>query len=75
MRRWSPLQKDLAAQFAAGVANPDGVPPGATVFPATAVLGDSVPDPDPATLVGQEVSSFTLACRPPARSWPSTRAP
>jgi hypothetical protein len=31
-----------------------------TVFPETAVLGDPVPDPDPQTLVGQEVDSFTL---------------
>jgi hypothetical protein len=55
------LKKDLGAQFATSLENPDGVPPGATVFPSTAVLGDPVPDPDPATLVGHEVPSFTLS--------------
>jgi Baseplate J-like protein len=55
------LKKDLGAQFATSLENPDGVPPGATVFPSTAVLGDPVPAPDPATLVGQEVPSFTLS--------------
>ena len=55
------LKKDLGAQFATSLENPDGVPPGATVFPSTAVLGDPVPAPDPATLVGQEIPSFTLS--------------
>jgi len=54
------LKKDLDAQFALAVQNPDGVPPGAKVFPSTAVLGEPVPNPDPAKLVGQEVPSFTL---------------
>jgi hypothetical protein len=54
------LDKDIQAQFAAEVENPSRVPPGMTVFPDTAVLGDPVPAVDPATLVGQEVDSFTL---------------
>jgi hypothetical protein len=54
------LDKDIQAQFAAEVENPSRVPPGMTVFPGTAVLGDPVPAVDPATLVGQEVDSFTL---------------
>ncbi len=54
------LKKDLDAQFALAAKNPDGVPPGAKVFPSTAVLGVPVPNPDPAKLVGQEVPTFTL---------------
>ncbi len=54
------LTKDIEAQFAAEVENPSRVPPGTTAFPDTAVLGDPAPEVDPATLVGQEVDSFTL---------------
>jgi hypothetical protein len=54
------LKKDLDAQFALELENPDLAPPAATVFPSTAALGEPVPTPDPATLVGQEVPSFTL---------------
>ena len=54
------LKKDLDAQFALAVQDPQGVPPGATVYPSTAVLGDAVPAPDPATLVDTEVETFTL---------------
>jgi len=54
------LRKDLAATFATQVENPEGVPAGATVFPDTAVLGEPTPTPDPATLVNQEVATFTL---------------
>jgi hypothetical protein len=54
------LRKDLAARFATELANPDRVPPGATIFPATAVPGNPVPTVDPATLIGQEVTTFTL---------------
>jgi hypothetical protein len=54
------LRKDLEAQFATALADPDSAPAGATVFPDTATLGDPVPDVDPATLVDKEVASFTL---------------
>ena len=54
------LEKDLAAQFATELQNPELAPPGTTVFPETAVAGEPVPTVDPATLVGQEVESFTL---------------
>ncbi len=54
------LTKDIEAQFATELENPTRVPPGTTAFPDTAVLGDTVPSVDPATLVGQEVDSFTL---------------
>jgi hypothetical protein len=54
------LEKDLAAQFATELENPELAPPGTTVFPETAVAGEPVPTVDPATLVGQEVESFTL---------------
>ncbi len=54
------LSKDLQAKFATEVENPSRVPPGTTSFPDTAVLGDPVLPVDPATLVGQEVDSFTL---------------
>ena len=54
------LKADIAAQFAIEVENPDRVPAGATVFPETAVAGDPIPNVDPATLVGQELKTFTL---------------
>jgi hypothetical protein len=54
------LRKDLDASFATAVGDPANVPPGATVFPATAILGEPSTDVDPATLVNQEVESFTL---------------
>ena len=55
------LQADLEASFAEEVENPDRIPPGHTVYPATAVLGESTPVEDPEALIGQEVESFTLA--------------
>jgi hypothetical protein len=54
------LGKDLQGRFATEVRNPSRVPPGTTVFPDTAELGDAVPKSDPQALVGQEVDSFTL---------------
>ena len=54
------LEEDLQAQFQAALENPEGVPAGATVFPETAVLGESAPSVDPESLVNQEVESFTL---------------
>jgi Baseplate J-like protein len=55
------LGKDLAAEFQAALADPPGVPAGTTVFPDTGVLGPATPSVDPATLVDQEVESFTLS--------------
>jgi hypothetical protein len=54
------LTQDLEAQFATAVEDGAGAPPGATVFPGTATLGEPVPTVDPATLVGEEVEAFTL---------------
>lgn len=55
------LTRDLGTQFAAAVDEGGvGVPEGATLFAETAVLGDPTPSVDPATLVGQEVATFTL---------------
>ncbi len=54
------LEEDLQAQFQVALENPEGVPAGATVFPETAVLGESTPTEDPASLVNDEVESFTL---------------
>ncbi len=54
------LTKDIQAEFATELENPSRVPPGTTVFPETAELGDPVPSVDPETLVGQETESFTL---------------
>lgn len=54
------LRKDLEAKFATALEDPGTTPEGSTLFPGTATLGDPVPSVDPATLVGQEVASFTL---------------
>ncbi len=54
------LEEDLQAQFQAALENPEGVPAAATVFPETAVLGESAPTVDPESLVNKEVESFTL---------------
>ena len=54
------LNDELQTQFASEVEHPSGVPEGTTPFPATAVLGEPTPTTDPASLVGQEVDSFTL---------------
>jgi hypothetical protein len=53
------LNEDLQAEWQLALENPD-VPEGAAVFPETAVLGEATPTPDPETLIGQEVDSFTL---------------
>ncbi len=42
------------------MADPSLASNGATVFPATGVLGPTTPTVDPATLVGQEVATFDL---------------
>ena len=53
----------LTEAFAAAVDGGAGAPQGATPFPETAVLGESAPTVDPATLVGQEVETFELGLR------------
>ena len=55
------VRKDIDAQFATALQDGAGAPEGTTVFPDTATLGNPVPDVDPATLVGKEVVSFTIA--------------
>jgi hypothetical protein len=55
------LNDQLATEFEAQLEDPEGVPEGATVFPETAVLGEAVPEPDPASLVNDEVETFMLA--------------
>ncbi len=58
------LDKDLAAQMAAELANPDLAPAGATLYPSTATLGTTTYTPDPATLAGKVLkpkeTTFTL---------------
>ncbi len=54
------LEAELGAQFAIEVEDPDLAPQGTTIFPETAVAGEPAPTVDPATLVGQEVETFTL---------------
>jgi hypothetical protein len=54
------LTQDLEVQFATAIEDGTGAPPGATVFPGTATLGEPVPTVDPATLVGEEVETFEL---------------
>ena len=54
------LQAQLTSGFDAAVADPPGVPPGSTTFPDAAVLGEPTITPDPLSLIGQEVASFTL---------------
>ena len=54
------LQGQLATEFEQEVENPDRVPPGSTVYPATGVLGEATPVEDLESLVGQEVETFTL---------------
>jgi baseplate J-like protein len=54
------LSKALDAAFQDRLADPSLAAPGATVFRETAVLGDSTPSTDPATLVDQEITAFQL---------------
>jgi hypothetical protein len=55
------VQDDLQAAFRQAVAAGAAAPPGTTLFPATAKLGDPTPDVDPKTLVGQAIESFTIS--------------
>jgi hypothetical protein len=54
------LQKQLDDAFAQQMQAGTGVPSGMTLFPETGQLGPATFDPDPASLVGQEVADFTL---------------
>ena len=54
------LNAQLADTFTAAVADGAGAPANTTLYPGTAVLGQSTPTVDPATLVGKEVASFDL---------------
>jgi hypothetical protein len=55
------LETQLHQTFEDTIAAGAGAPADTTLFPATAVLGPSVPDPDPKTLVGQAVPTYDLA--------------
>jgi hypothetical protein len=57
------LAPKLTEAFTTAVEGGEGAPQGATPFPETAVLGDSTPTVDPATLLGQEVATFDLGLR------------
>jgi hypothetical protein len=50
----------LADAFTAAVNDGTGAPANATLYPETAVLGTATPSVDPATLVGQAVTTFDL---------------
>ncbi len=54
------LEVALQAEFEEQLADPALAPPGSTVFPETASLGEATPSVDPATLVGTEAASFEL---------------
>jgi hypothetical protein len=53
------LTKQLNDQLTAAIADPAQVLPGSTVFPDTKSMSKPVPTPDPSTLVGQPVASFS----------------
>src|SRR6476469_2053793 len=55
------LEAQLHTTFEDTIAAGAGAPADTTLFPATAVLGPSVPNPDPKTLVGQAVPTYDLA--------------
>jgi hypothetical protein len=54
------LDSSLQEAFRQAMADPAKAPAGATVFPATGVLGQATPSVAPETLVGQEVQTFGL---------------
>ncbi len=55
------LQKQLGDTFKQQMASGTNVPAGLTLFPETGSLGAATMNPDPASLVGQQVAQFTLA--------------
>jgi hypothetical protein len=54
------LRKLLSSELDAQLGQPNAVPAGATLFPATKQVSAPAPDVDPATLVGQQVATFEL---------------
>jgi hypothetical protein len=54
------LEAKLPVAFAEAVAAGAGAPEGAEVFEETAVLGETTPTIDPATLLGKELETFDL---------------
>ena len=54
------LDASLNVAFTEALASPSLASGGATVFPATGVLGKTTPTLDPTTLVGQEIPTFDL---------------
>ena len=54
------LQVDLGKAFTAALAAGAGAPADTKLFPDTAVLGPSKPDPDPKTMVGKATTTFDL---------------
>ncbi len=54
------LQVEATRSFAADVAADEGVPEGQTLFPETATLGPISYDPNPDSLVNDEVETFEL---------------
>jgi hypothetical protein len=54
------LQVDLGKAFTAAIAAGAGAPVDTKLFPDTAVLGSSKPDPDPKTIVGTATATFDL---------------
>jgi hypothetical protein len=54
------LQVDLGKAFTAAVAAGAGAPADTKLFPDTAVLGPSKPDPDPKTIIGKANATFDL---------------
>ena len=54
------VQADLDRVFQEAVEGGAIAPPGTTLFPATATLGQVTPDVDPQSLVGQAVESFEI---------------
>jgi hypothetical protein len=55
------LQNRLTGQFADRLADPETVPEGLTLFPETAVRGESTHRPPAAEVVGQPIERFELA--------------
>ncbi len=54
------LKTQVQTAFADALASGAGAPPGTTVFPATAIPGNPVPNIDPKSLVGTAVATFDL---------------
>lgn len=60
-RAMAALSERAATALRDGLADPNLVPAGLTVFEETASLGELSPSVDPATLVGREATEFDLA--------------